>query len=79
MPPVLKEPVGRPVLKDTLPEPICVGGLPFLSKALEWVVASQLQGIILVLEETDFLYPFQSFFRLRYGTGTALIALADDL
>ncbi|KAF7239662.1 putative RNA-directed DNA polymerase from transposon BS [Varanus komodoensis] len=43
---------------------------------LERVVAGQLQAL---LDETDYLDPFQSGFRPRYGTESALVALYDDL
>ena len=39
-------------------------------------MAGQLQAL---LDETDFLDPFQSGFRLGFGTETALVALYDDL
>ena len=46
--------------------------IPFL----EGVVADQLQRL---LEETDYLDPFQLGFRPGFGTETALVALYDDL
>ncbi|KAF7248256.1 Transcription factor ETV6 [Varanus komodoensis] len=53
-----------------------VANIPFLGKVLERVVAGQLQAR---LDETDYLDPFQSSFRPRYGTESALVALYDDL
>ncbi|KAF7240874.1 putative RNA-directed DNA polymerase from transposon BS [Varanus komodoensis] len=43
---------------------------------LEWVVAGQLQAL---LDEIDYLDPFQSGFRPGYGTESALVALYDGL
>ncbi|KAF7252571.1 RNA-directed DNA polymerase from mobile element jockey [Varanus komodoensis] len=53
-----------------------VANIPFLGKVLEQVVAGQLQAL---LDETDYLDPFQSSFRPGYGTESALVALYDDL
>ncbi|KAF7249116.1 N-acetyltransferase 9, partial [Varanus komodoensis] len=53
-----------------------VANIPFLGKVLERVVAGQLQAL---LDETDYLDPFQSGFRPGYGTESALVALYDDL
>ncbi|KAF7249944.1 Succinate--CoA ligase [GDP-forming] subunit beta, mitochondrial [Varanus komodoensis] len=53
-----------------------VANIPFLGKVLERVVAGQLQAL---LDETDYVDPFQSGFRPRYGTESALVALYDDL
>ncbi|KAF7251566.1 Zinc finger FYVE domain-containing protein 26 [Varanus komodoensis] len=53
-----------------------VANIPFLGKVLEQVMAGQLQAL---LDETDYLDPFQSGFRPRYGTESALVALYDDL
>ncbi|KAF7246492.1 PDZ domain-containing RING finger protein 4, partial [Varanus komodoensis] len=53
-----------------------VTNIPFLGKVLERVVAGQLQAL---LDETDYLDPFQSGFRPGYGTESALVALYDDL
>ena len=47
-----------------------------MSKVVERVVADQLQAH---LDETDALDQFQSGFRLRHGTETALVSLYDDL
>ncbi|KAF7249253.1 putative RNA-directed DNA polymerase from transposon BS, partial [Varanus komodoensis] len=53
-----------------------VANIPFLGKVLERVVAGQLQAL---LDETDYLDPFQSSFRPGYGTESALVALYNDL
>ncbi|KAF7238001.1 RNA-directed DNA polymerase from mobile element jockey, partial [Varanus komodoensis] len=53
-----------------------VANIPFLGKVLERVVAGQLQAL---LDETDYLDPFQSGFRPWYGTESTLVALYDDL
>ncbi|KAF7234895.1 hypothetical protein EYD10_18221 [Varanus komodoensis] len=53
-----------------------VACIPFLGKVLEQVVVGQLQAL---LDETDYLDPFQSGFRLGYGTESDLVALYDDL
>ena len=53
-----------------------VVNLPYLGKVLARVVAGQLQ---VLLDETDFLDPFKSGFRLGFGTETALVTLYDDL
>ncbi|KAF7235683.1 putative RNA-directed DNA polymerase from transposon BS [Varanus komodoensis] len=47
-----------------------------LGRVLERVVAGQLQAL---LDETDYLDPFQSGFRPGYGTESALVALYNDL
>ena len=53
-----------------------VSNLPFLGKAIERVVAHQLQA---VLDDTDFLDPFQTSFRAGYEAETATVALVGDL
>ncbi|KAF7253476.1 RNA-directed DNA polymerase from mobile element jockey [Varanus komodoensis] len=78
----LKEEVVRPVLKKTSLDPKVaanyrrVANIPFLGKVLERVVAEQLQAL---LDETDYLDPFQSGFRPGYGTESALVTLYYDL
>ncbi|KAF7239428.1 Visinin-like protein 1 [Varanus komodoensis] len=82
VPAPLKEVVVRPVLKKASLDPEMaasyrpVANIPFLGKVLERVVAGQLQAL---LDETDYLDPFQSGFRPGYGTESALVALYDDL
>ena len=53
-----------------------VSNVPSLGKLIEWVMASQLQG---VLEETDYLDVFQSGFSPDYARETALVTLVNDL
>ncbi|KAF7250183.1 putative RNA-directed DNA polymerase from transposon BS [Varanus komodoensis] len=82
VPAPLKEAVVQPVLKKASLDPEMatnyrpVANIPFLGKVLERVVAGQLQAL---LDETDYLDPFQSGFSPRYGTESALVALYDDL
>uniref|UniRef100_A0A8D2IPS6 Reverse transcriptase domain-containing protein n=1 Tax=Varanus komodoensis TaxID=61221 RepID=A0A8D2IPS6_VARKO len=82
VPAPLKEAVVRPVLKKASLDPEVaanyrpVVNIPFLGKVLERVVAGQLQAL---LDETDYLDPFQSGFRPGYGTESALVALYNDL
>ncbi|KAF7250327.1 Microtubule-associated serine/threonine-protein kinase 4 [Varanus komodoensis] len=82
IPAPIKEAVVRPVLKKASLDPEMaanyrlVANIPFLGKVLERVVAGQLQAL---LEETDYLDPFQSGFRSGYGTESALVALYNDL
>ncbi|KAF7254734.1 RNA-directed DNA polymerase from mobile element jockey [Varanus komodoensis] len=77
-----REVVVLPVLKEASLDPEMatnyrpVANIPFLGKVLEWVVVGQLQAL---LDETDYLDPFQSGFRPGYGTESALVALYDDL
>ncbi|KAF7247658.1 RNA-directed DNA polymerase from mobile element jockey [Varanus komodoensis] len=70
VPAPLKEAVVRPVLKKASLDPGMaanyrpVANIPFLGKVLERVVAGQLQAL---LDETDYLDPFQSGFRPGYA------------
>ena len=78
----LKEAVIRPLLKkpNLDPEDVNnyrpVANIPFLGKVLERVFAGKLQAL---LNEMDYLDPFQSGFRPGFGMETALVALWDDL
>ena len=71
VPITLKEAVIRPLLKKPNLDPRLVvnyrpvANLPYLDKVLEQVVAGQLQAL---LDETDFLDPFQSGFRPGFAT-----------
>ncbi|KAF7254400.1 hypothetical protein EYD10_00419 [Varanus komodoensis] len=82
VPAPLKEAVVQPVLKKASLDPEMaanyrpVANIPFLGKVLERVVAGQLQAL---LDETDYLDPFQSGFRPRYGTESALVTRYNDL
>ncbi|KAF7251034.1 putative RNA-directed DNA polymerase from transposon BS [Varanus komodoensis] len=82
VPAPLKEAVVRPVLKKASLDPEMatnyrpVANIPFLGKVLERVVGGQLQAL---LDETDYLDPFQSSFRPGYSTESALVTLYDDL
>ncbi|KAF7254271.1 CMP-N-acetylneuraminate-beta-1,4-galactoside alpha-2,3-sialyltransferase [Varanus komodoensis] len=81
VPAPLKEEVVRPVLKKAFLDPEMaanyrlVANIPFLGKVLERVVAGQLQAL---LDETDYLDPFQSGFGPGYGTESALVALCRE-
>ncbi|KAF7250970.1 Interleukin-1 receptor accessory protein-like 1, partial [Varanus komodoensis] len=82
VPAPLKEAVIRPVLKKASLDPEMatnyrpVANILFLGKVLEGVMVGQLQAL---LDESDYLDPFQSGFRPGYGTESALVALYDDL
>ncbi|KAF7242518.1 LINE-1 retrotransposable element ORF2 protein [Varanus komodoensis] len=79
---IFKEAVVRLVLKKASLDPEMatnyrpVANILFLGKVLERVVAGQLQAL---LDETNYLDPFQTGFRPGYGTESALVALYDDL
>ncbi|KAF7250121.1 Butyrophilin subfamily 2 member A1 [Varanus komodoensis] len=76
VPAPLKEVVVRLVLKKASLDPEMatnyrpVANIPFLGKVLERVVAGQLQAL---LDETDYLDPFQSGFRPGYGEAVAVL------
>ncbi|KAF7242143.1 putative RNA-directed DNA polymerase from transposon BS [Varanus komodoensis] len=82
VPAPLKEAAIRPVPKKASLDPEVaanyrlVANILFLGKVLERVVAGQLQAL---LDETDYLDPFQSGFRPRYGTESALVTPYEDL
>ena len=79
--PALKETLIRPMRKkpnlaaDEISNYRPIANVSFISKVVERVVADQLQAH---LDETDALDPFQSGFRLRHGTETALVALLRE-
>ena len=81
-PSALKETLIRPIRKkpslavDEIGNYRPVTNVSFMSKMVERVVADQLKAL---LEEADGLDPFQSGFRPRHGTETALVILYDDL
>lgn len=81
VPACLMETVVRPHLKKPSPDLEnlsnyqLVANVPFLGKVLEWVVMDQIQAL---LNETEFLDPFQSGFRCSFGTETALANLYAD-
>ncbi|KAF7246590.1 Craniofacial development protein 2 [Varanus komodoensis] len=78
----LKEAVIRPILKkESLDQEMATNyrlviNIPFLGKVLERVVVGQLQ---VLLDDTNYLDPFQSGFRPGYGTESALVTLYNDL
>ena len=67
----IEKPSWNPIVLDSYWP---VSRITFLGKVLEPVGASQLQWF---LNEADYLEPFQSGFRPRGGTDTALVTLVD--
>jgi exonuclease III len=71
--PLLKKPtLDADVLKNYRP----VSNLPFISKVLEKVVASQLKSF---LAENGIMEPFQSAYRKDHSTETALVRVQNDI
>lgn len=66
----------KPSMDSTILDNFCPDShFPYLGKVVEKVVALQMQRI---LDETDYLDPFQSSFRPGYGTEMALVTVLDD-
>jgi hypothetical protein len=71
--PLLKKPsLDHEVLKNYRP----VSNLPFISKILEKVVASRLKNH---LKQNDLLEKYQSAYRERHSTETALLRVQNDI
>ena len=82
VPSIFKAAIVRPILKKPGSDPELLSNyrpislLPFLSKVLEKVVAKQLTAH---LESHNLLASFQSGFRRRHSTETALVMITKDI